>query len=152
MKPVVEVKKYIMKFGFAYIIGLVALLVIVQLFDLNHSPGVSIGVLMGAAYYAVGSFIQDNKRTPNKKEKTKMVLLSFITSCGISSLLVLSVALIFSGVDGLSVIIYMFSQFDFAIVVGSFVFMSFLYLLSLYFSYGFIAQKLYDGFKKKGKI
>lgn len=152
MEKDVEVKSYIVKFGMAYTIGLIALSAIFQYFDLDHSTGASIGVLLGAAMYAVGKFIQDNKRIPSKKEKSKMVWTSFLISWVVSILLLVAIVLILGGGRGLGELAQLAEELNITIITGSIIFVSLLYLAVLYYSYGGLAQKQYEGLKKKGKL
>jgi len=141
MDQEVDVTKYIIKFGVAYIIGLVVLLVIFGIFELDHSSGASIGVLIGAAIYAVGKFIQENRRVPSKSEKSKLVWSSFIISWLASVLLFIIVVLITSGTQGLSNLSQITTQLNISIIVGAAVFMSLIYLAVLYYSYGGLAKR-----------
>lgn len=152
MKQDVAITKYTIKFGVVYTIGLIVLSAIFYIFDLDHSSGASIGVLIGAAMYAAGKFIQDNKRVPSKNEKSKMVWSSFVILWLVSVMLLLIVVLIIGGNQGLTELTQLAAKLNVAIVVGVTIFVSLVYLAILYYSYGGLARKQFDGLKKKGKI
>lgn len=152
MEQNIVINKYIIKFSIAYAIGLVAITAIFIIFDLDHSSGASIGVLIGAAMYSVGKFIEENKRIPNKIEKSKLVWLSLISSYITSIVLAVIVISLLDGIQGLAELAKLIEKLNVVIIVGATVVVSLIYFVVLSWSYGGLAKKQYEGLQKKGKI
>ena len=154
MEQNVEVKKYIVQFGVVYTIGLIALYVIFMIINLdsNSGSGASIALLFASAIYSVGKFIQDNKRVPNKNEKSKLVWITLLTAIIVSAALVVIVGVIFGGVVGLSEMFHALSTLPLSIMVGIIFFVTLLHFVILSYGYGGFASKQFDALKKKGKI
>jgi len=152
MEQNIVINKYIIKFNIAYAIGLVAITAIFIIFDLDHSLGASIGILIGAAMYSVGKFIEENKRIPNKIEKSKLVWLSLISSYITSIVLAVIVILLLDGIQGLTELSKLIEKLNIVIIAGATVVVSLIYFVVLSWSYGGLAKKLYESLQKKGKI
>ena len=152
MEQNINITKYIVKFSLGYVFGLIALTVIFHIFDLDSNSGASIGVLIGAAVYAVGKFIQENKRVPNKEEKSKLVWSSLIISWGVSILLLIAAVLILDGQQGLADLFLLVEELNAAIIAGVLFFVTLLHFAVLSYSYGGLAKIQYRGLQKKGKI
>ena len=152
MEENIVINKYIIKFSIAYAIGLVVLTAIFNFFDLDHSTGASIGILIGAAMYSVGKFIEENKRTPNKTEKSKLVWSSFFISWVLSIILLIVFIFVIEGMPGLIELTKLAGKLNNAIIFGALIIVSLLYFSILSWSYGGLAKKQYEGLKKKGKI
>jgi hypothetical protein len=152
MEQSVDINKYILKFSIAYAIGLVAVTAIFYIFDLNGSSGVSIVLLISAAMYAVGEFIKEHKRTPNKSEKYKLAWLSLIISWVMSILLAVTITVALSGIQGL------FELSDLALELNTIIIFVIIFIVSLLnfaillWSYGGLANKKYKTLHKKGLI
>lgn len=152
MEQDIDTNKYILKFGIAYIIGLIALAAIFHFLDLNGGSGASIGVLIGAAMYSVGKFIEENKRIPNKKEKSKLVWFSLLASWATSIILLIIVVLALEGLGGFSELAKLALKLNVIVIIGIIFFVSAIYFLVLSWCYGGLANKQYEGLRKKGKI
>ncbi len=152
MEQNVEINQYILKFSIAYIIGLVALAAIFYFLDLDGGSGASIGALIGAAMYSSGKFIEENKRIPNKVEKSKLVWLSLLLSWVVSIILVVIFVLVFDGFEGLFELSNLMLELNAIVIFGILFFVSLLHFLALYWCYGGLAKKQCEGLKKKGKI
>jgi len=148
----VKVTQYIFKFGIIYAIGLSAISAISFVFDLDVGTGATIGLFVASAIYTVSQFIQDNKRIPNKNEKSKMVWFSFLVSWVVSVCLFVATLLILDGEQGLIALYELATELNIPIILGIFVFISLLHLAFLFYCYGGLAQKQYNSLKKKGKI
>lgn len=152
MEQNIVINKYIFKFSVTYAIGLIALTAIFNIFDLDHSTGASIGVLIGAAMYSVGKFIEENKRIPNKAEKSKLVWLSLISSFITSIILAVIVISVLDDAQGLAELAKLLEKLNVVILSGATIFVLLIYFAVLSWSYGSLAKKQYEGLQKKGKI
>ncbi len=152
MEQPIDINKYIYKFSIVYAIGLIALTAIFNIFDINHSSGVSIAILIAAAMYTVGKFIEENKRTPNKKEKSKLVWSSLIVSWVLSIILAIVIVLALNGTQGLFEISKLAEQLNIIVIAVILFVVSLLYFAVLSWSYGGLAKKQFEGLQKKGKI
>lgn len=152
MEQDVNINKYIIKFSLAYFIGIIALAVILNIFDIEHNTGASIAVLIGAAIYCVGKFIEENKRIPNKVEKSKMVWLSLIASWLISITQLIIIMILFEGAPILVEISSLMERINLIIVAGVVLLISIIYFAVLSWSYGSLAEKQLLALQKKGKI
>jgi len=148
----VPIKKYIIHFSVVYIVVMVVLHGILALLDLEGNSGALLAILMGAAAYTASKFIKDNKRVPNKIEKSKLVWLSFGVSWVISIVFVVFfVALMFEKEDWLA-LKTLISEMSGLILWGAVIFTSFIQWASLSYGYGSLAKKQYTALLKKGKI
>lgn len=152
MEQDIVINRYIIKFSIAYAIGLIAITAIFIIFDLDHSSGASIGVLIGAAMYSVGKFIEENKRIPNKIEKSKLVWFSLISSYITSIILAVIVISALDGIQGLTELAKLIEKLNIVIISGATIVVSLIYFVILSWSYGSLAKKQYEGLQKKGKI
>ncbi len=152
MQQDMNITKYTFKFGVAYCAGVVILGVIFNLFNLDQNVGASIAVLFAAASTSATNFIKDNKRVPNKAEKTKLVWLSLFTAWLVSIMLIISVAFAIDGFGGVVGLIKLATEIDMPVIIGAILFVSLIHLVILSYSYGSLAKKQYDGLLKKGKI
>ena len=148
----VDVLNYVIRFSIAYFLLLIVLGVFLTLLNIGGSTGGSIGALLGAVIFAVYKFVEDNKRIPNKTEKTKLVWLSFSASWLIS-ILIMSIVIVFiEGISGFINLVSIFSQLSSVIIIGSSVFISIVYLIALSFGYGSFAKIHIKVLQMKGKI
>ena len=152
MQQTTNINKYIINFTLGYVIGLIALTIIFHFLNLENNSGASIGVLIGAAMFSAGKFIQDHKRVPDKKEKSRLVWTSLAISWLVSIVLLIASVLIFDGQQGLNDLSLLIQELNALIITGIIVFLSLIQFLVLSFSYGYLAQKQYTGLKKRGKI
>lgn len=147
-----NLNRYIIKFSIAYIIGLVALTVVFYFFEFSLNSGMSAAILLGAAMYAAGTFVEENKRVPTKIEKSKLVWLSLVISWTISITLSMVFLLIMGGMEVLIELLYLGGEQNIVILIGALLFVSLLYFLALSWCYGGFAKKQYEALLKKGKI
>jgi len=147
-----DIKPYILRFGITYMTGIVILSVTFIFFNLDHSIGASIAVLMGSALLTVTKFIQNHKRVPTKREKTIFVLTSIILAWIISLLLMVFTALISGGQDAIFDLVNMVLKIGVPIIISTSIFITILYLAVLSYSYGSFANKQYESMKKKKNI
>lgn len=149
MEENVRVGKYVFRFGIVHLLLLVGLSIILGLLEVEANSGVSIGALMGAAMAAVIMFIQDNKRAPNKSEKSHLIWFSLLASIAISIVLS-SLFLVFSaeGKELFSTIVSM----GFLVMFLILLFASAVCFFVLSLSYGHLAKKQYDALVKHGKL
>ncbi|MDI4638240.1 MULTISPECIES: ABZJ_00895 family protein [Halomonadaceae] len=152
MEQDVKINKYVIKFCFAYALGSVAAFAILYFLDMDANSGVSAAVLIGGAVYAAGKFVEDNKRIPSKREKSRLVWLSLFSCWGLSIASSIVVVLSVAGFDGLLYIYAIFKSMNFLIVLVLFMFFSLLYFLVLSWCYGGLAKRQLKNLKKKGKI
>ena len=152
MEQDIDITKYIIKFSLGYVFGLIALAAIFYILDLEGNSGASIGVLIGAAMYAGGKFIQENKRVPNKKEKSKLVWLSLISSWVVSTFFLIAAVLILDGQQGLTDLSLLVEELNAVIITSVLLLVTLLHFAILSYSYGGLAKKQYLGLQKKGKI
>lgn len=152
MEQDVKINKYVIKFCFAYALGLVAVFAILYFLDLDGGSGLSFSVLISGGVYAGGKFVEDNKRAPDKQEKSKLVWLSLLSCCGLSVVYSVIIVLAVAGFDGLLYIYGIVKIINFMIILGAFLFVSLLYFLILSWCYGGFAKRQLKNLKKKGKI
>ena len=152
MEQEVDLGSYIIKFLLGYTVGLILLSVAFHILDIDSNTGASIGVLFGAAIYAVGKFIQDNKRVPNKQEKSKLVWSSVAISWLVSLLLMFVYILFLDGAKGLADVTQMVAGINTMILFGVVVFVTLLNWAVLSYSYGGLAKRQFASLQKKGKI
>ena len=152
MEQDVNINRYIFKFSIAYFVGIIALAVILHVFELEHNSGASIAVLIGAAMYCVGKFIEENKRIPNKSEKSKMIWFSLLASWLISIIQLFIIVLIVDGAPILAELSSLIEKLNITIITGIVIFVSLIYFAILSWSYGSLAEKQLVALQKKGKI
>ncbi len=152
MEQAVDIKKYLIRFGMIYTIGIVAASLLLGLLEFDGGSGVSIAILVVAAMQTATQFILDNKRVPNKDEKSKLIWLSFLLSVLVSVGLILVVLLVLSGMEGLAEIPQLIAQFNIFVIVIPIVVVSLLHVGLLHLSYGRLATKQFAAMQKKGKI
>ncbi len=148
----IGIRKYIITYGVCYTIGLVAVIGVLKLLELEGNSGVSIGVLIGSAMYAASKFISDNKRVPNKAEKSKLVWQSFLVSWLVSLILLLIIVASIIDLEEIPKLSEDITQTNIAIIMGATVFASLIQWGILTYSYGSLAKKQYATLVKKGKI
>lgn len=148
MHESINITKYIVKFGLSYFFTILLISMVSILLNLNSSSSSAVAII-AAAMIASLKFIKDNKRVPNTYEKKRLVWYSFATAW-LVSLLVITVFLSIVGKFTEAITLLRGIQFIplFAIIL----FTSALNILILYFSYGWLANKQYEGLAKKGKI
>jgi len=144
----INITKYIVKFGLSYFFIILLLSIISILLNLNSSSSSAVSII-AAAMIASLKFIKDNKRIPNAYEKKRLVWYSFATAWFVS-LLVITVFL--SIVGKFTEAITLLRGIKFIPLFMIILFTSALNILILYFSYGWLANKQYEGLVKKGKI
>ena len=144
----VKIVKYILRFGLFYLLALVVIAIITTLLKINSNSSSMASVILATMMTSL-KFINDNKRVPNASEKAKLVWYSFTATWIVSFVLVL----LFLSISGeLGTIIELLSKVSFGLVFGIVLFVSALEILLLYFGYGWLANKQYEGLVKKGKI
>ncbi|MGH1486060.1 MAG: ABZJ_00895 family protein [Cellvibrionaceae bacterium] len=153
----VSIKKYMLRFALLYIALSALLAAISYFFDIDLGTASSVVVVMSSAMYAVGVFIQDHKRPPNKTEKTRMIWVSFAISWLLSIAVIVAITvpvlLLPGGVEmALSYISSIITSISIVVILAILAFVTLLYLALFYFSYGFFARKQYEGLVKKNKL
>lgn len=73
----VPVTRYVGLFAVIYCGLMIALNVLLQRFEFDVGRGASFGVLIGAAFVTIMTFVRRTKRPPNKQEKTILIWGSF---------------------------------------------------------------------------
>ncbi|MDP1558941.1 MAG: ABZJ_00895 family protein [Nitrosomonas sp.] len=152
MKKKLSIGQYILKFGMAYMIGIITLSAIFIIFNLSHSAPASILVLLGAVFSTAAEFILDHERVPNKKEKMMLIWFSFLMSWFVLLILILTAVLVLGGEQAMAELGNMVMQADATKMIGVISLISLVYLIILFFGYGRFAQIQYDAMKKKGRI
>lgn len=152
MEQEIDLGRYIIKFLLGYTVGLILLSIVFYILDLDSNSGASIGVLIGAAVYTVGKFIQENKRVPNKQEKSKLVWSSIAITWGVSLFLMVAFVLFLEGTKGLADLTELVAEINSVILVGVIVFVTLLNWALLSYSYGGLAKRQFATLQKKGKI
>ncbi|WP_136253400.1 ABZJ_00895 family protein [Onishia niordana] len=152
MEQDVKINKYVIKFCFAYALGLIAVSLMLYLLDIDANSGVSVAVLIGGAVYAAGKFVENNKRIPSKQEKSKLVWLSLFSCWGLSIASSVIIVLAIAGFDGLLYIYAIVKSMNFLVIPGLFLFVSLLYFLILSWCYGGFAKRQLKNLQKKGKV
>jgi hypothetical protein len=148
----INLSSYTIRFAIAYCIGLIIVAGIFYIFDLEHSSGASVGVLIGAAMFSASKFIQDNHRLPSKTEKSRLIWQSFLVSWLVTLVLLLVMVIALGGLQVLAEMSQLASRLSVTIVAGVIIFASLVQWAVLYFSYGSLAKKQYEALVKKGKI
>ena len=152
MEQDVKIRKYVIKFCCAYALGLIAVSLTLYFLNIDTNSGASVALLFGGAVYAAGKFVEDNKRIPNKQEKSKLVWLSLFSCWGLSIASSIVIVLAIAGFDGLLYIYAIFKSMNFLIILGLFMFVSLLYFLILSWCYGGFAKRQLKNLQKKGKV
>lgn len=147
----VAISKYIKLFSIAYFLFLVVFGIALTLLDIDGNAGTSIGSLVASIFIAVSRFVEDNKRIPNKTEKSKLVWCSFFSSWIISLLLFLTIVLFFGGIASFEFIsdISLDNLITFVIV---FLVISLIYFVGINFCYGSLAKTALKSLQKKEKL
>ncbi|MFW5427353.1 MAG: ABZJ_00895 family protein [Methylophagaceae bacterium] len=151
MAESIVISKYIKLFSIAYFLFLVVFGVALALLDIDGNAGTSIGSLVASIFIAVSRFVEDNKRIPNKTEKSKLVWYSFFSSWIISLLLFIAVVLFYGGIASFEFIpdISLDNLITFGVV---FFVISLIYLAGIYFCYGSFAKTALKSLQKKEKL
>lgn len=149
----VNLTTYIVRFSIIYVCFMICMGFIMALLPFDSNSGGTAASLIIAAMFTVIKFIKDHKRIPNKSEKMKLTLFSFLASWIVSIFLVgLFVAVSGEGrqlVDLIkSINITMFLGIFIVVLIVT----SLISFGSLYFTYGFIAKKQFQTLQRKGKI
>jgi len=152
MEQEIDLGRYIIKFLLGYTVGLILLSVVFHIFDIDSNTGASFGVLIGAAVYAVSKFIQENKRVPNKQEKSKLVWSSLAITWVVSLLLMAAFVFFLEGAKGLADLTQLVIELNTMILLGVVVFVTLLNWAVLSYSYGGLAKRQFASLQKKGKI
>ncbi len=145
----VKILKYILRFSLIYLVAIILVGTILILLNIDSNSGAKIGALLAAVVMTIDKFLKDNKRIPNKQEKSKLVWGSLIASFIVSSLVVVPL-LILSG--EFSNIIKLISGESSKYFLAAFIFITVIYYLLLTFFYGSFSKSLYKNMKKKGEI
>ncbi len=148
----VNIRKYIISFSACYTIGVVTVFIVLTVLDLEGNSGISVGILIASALYAVIKFIDDNKRAPNKTEKNKLVWQSLLMSWLVSLVLFLIAAVVILETEDISFLGELVTQTNIAIFLGAAVFITLIQWGILVYSYGPLAKRRYAALLKKGKI
>ena len=151
MTESIVISKYIKLFSIVYFLFLVVFGIALTLLDIDGNAGTSIGSLVASIFIAVSRFVEDNKRIPNKTEKSKLVWYSFFSSWTISLLLFLAVVLFYGGIASFEFIsdISLDNLITFGVV---FFVISLIYLVGIYFCYGSFAKTALKSLQKKEKF
>lgn len=152
MEQNISINKHIAKFGAAYFIGISAMSIIFHILEIDQSSGASIAILVGAAMYTVGKFIEENRRVPNKSEKSKLVWLSLLLSIFSSILILLLFIFALDGIQGLRELFGFIEEIDTTTLLIASLVAALIHFGALTFSYGYLARKQYEGLLKKGKF
>ena len=144
----IDVAKYVVRFALFYLLAVIAIAIVTILLKLDSNSGSMVSVLVAAMMTSL-KFINDNKRVPSAYEKKKLVWYSFAATWVVSLVLVV----LFLSISGeLGAIIDLLSKAGYGLLFGVMLFVSALEILMLYFGYGWLANKQYEGLVKKGKI
>lgn len=152
MSKELSVRPYILKFSGVYLIGIIILITGFVVFELSYSAYASIIVLMGAVLYTTSEFIQDTGRTPVKREKTKLIWLSFLMSWLMLLLLIVVGVLLLGGEQGMTDFGNMLSQIGATKIIGAVCIISMVYLLVMFLGYGKVAKMQYHILRKNGMM
>lgn len=152
MSTELSIGRYVLKFGMVYIIGIILLTTGFIIFDLSHSAYASVIILLGAVFFTASEFIQDYRRVPNKKEKSKLIWLSFLMSWLILVILVLAAVLFLGGQQAVAEFWNILRQAGAAKLIGAFALISLVHLTIFFLGYGKIAQIQYNKMRNNGVI
>jgi len=152
MKQAVGLNRYIVIFTIAYTIGLIALAALFYFFEFGQNAGASIGVLIGAAMYAGGKFIQEQKRIPTKEERSKLVWQSLGITWLVSVTLLAVTVLALDGEQDWTALTKQLDGFSLGLLAGAGAIVSLVYWWVLSFSYGGLTRRQFEGFLRRGKI
>lgn len=144
----VDVAKYVLWFGLYYLVIVVLVSIVTTLLKIDSNSGSMVPLIIVTMMTSL-KFITDNKRVPNAHEKKKLVWFSFVVTWAVSLLLAI-VLWSFSG--EFDAVIDLVNKTGYGPLFGIILFISTLELLILYFGYGWLANKQYQGLVKKGKI
>ena len=89
-----NIGKYLILFTITYIIVSVAASVAMQFLELDRNIGLSIGILIGSAFFIVNKFVADNSRAPTKGEKHMLIGGSLVAVIAVSVLGLFVISLI----------------------------------------------------------
>lgn len=147
MENSVSVKKYILIFGIVYLLFLIIVNILSFIWHIDLGRVGSI-MLITATMVASSKFITDNDRVPNKSEKYKLIWASLFVAVLMEIILVLVLAGISNDLE-LSQLTNIFSKVNIFVFIGIVLFVFLLMFLILLFSYGFLANRIFNGLQKK---
>lgn len=148
----IEVRRYIGKFSIVYIVGTIGFAIVFGLLDVDGNFGLSIGLLMVSAMYAVGQFIKEQKRLPSELEKSSMIWGSLGVSWLLSILFTSLSTILLAAMGEKSEISGYFGELGLFYAIVVIFFTSLLYIGLLSWCYGGLAKKQFAALEKKGKI
>ncbi|MEJ2499430.1 MAG: ABZJ_00895 family protein [Sulfurovaceae bacterium] len=140
--------KYILQFGIYYVVAIVIVAIVKILLKIDSNSTSMVSIIFATMMTSM-KFISENKRVPNSYEKKKLVWYSFAVTWAVSLILIV---LILSVSGETNVIIELFGNVNYGLLLGVLLFVSVMEILILYFGYGWLAKKQYEGLVKKGKI
>lgn len=144
-----NIRKYILIFSLFYSIAILVVAALTIFFDIGGGSA-NFVLLMIAAGVAGGQFVQDNKRTPDKSEKIKLIGYSFLASWLISLILTGVAFLIFP--EALPTIKHTLGSLSAGLLISVLVATVLIMLLMLWLGYGFLTNRQYKTLEKKGKL
>ncbi len=140
MAKTANLRKYILIFFIANLVGSIIIGTIFAFFKLGGTTVAGFGVLFAASYVTVRKFIMDNARPPNKSEKIKLIIYSLI-SRWLTSLFLLSAFLFIYSMSYQKQLWILRSAFPIHTILLGIAFDLIISVLVLWLSYDFMARK-----------
>lgn len=152
MNREVDLTAYIAWFVLIYAAALIAIGTLLTVLDLDAGTSGSIAALIAAVMVTTARFVDREKRVPTREERKKLMWLSLAASILVSLVLTVGVLAILGQLGTIAALPGVIAQVELGLVVGILVFVAVLYILALWFSYGWFAKMHYKAKERKGEI
>lgn len=136
METTINLKGYLNRFTFMYIIASVAIVLISEFIHINNA-GMSVVPLVTAAAFAVGQFVHDHGRVPTSKERGVLLFGSLGVSILVSSVMV---GLFLALSSESQALIQALSNINIGVMIAVFAFVFGICAAVLWISYGWFAK------------
>ena len=148
----VAISPYVVRFAIAYTVALIAVGAVLTVLEVNGSSSGSIASLFAGVVIDASGFVKNEKRVPSPSERKKLTWLSLVASYVISLGLAVAVLAALGQLEVIKVLPSLVAEVGTGIVIGSLLFVTVLYGLVLWFSYGWFAKMQFNTMQKKGEI
>ena len=152
MSEEIKISPYVVRFSLAYAVALIAIALILTVLNLDSNSGTSMAALFTAVVFTIAKFVKDQKRVPTLSERKKLTWLSLMASFAVSLVLAVGVIALTGQLSLIAQLPSVLEQLGGLMVVGAFVFITAIYSLTLWFSYGWFAKAQYRAMEKKGEL
>lgn len=144
----INVRQYILRFSLIYTVTLVAAVTITAAIDMDGNSSLQLIIIMMSGMLASDKFIKDNMRVPNKTEKRRLVLGSFVCANLISCIL-LAIHYFASDTETQTAYIELLQRVLPLIFAGLFAVAFIIELMLLSYTFGGMAKKTLEAYEKR---